>query len=402
MTQTSSNERIIKLPELALVVLIGTSGSGKSTFARRHFAPTEVLSSDFCRGLVADDENDQTATGDAFEVLHFIAAKRLAAGRLTVVDATNVQPEARKPLVALARQYHVLPVAIVLDLPEKLCQERNQHRADRNFGIHVIRQQNNQLRRSLRYLKDEGFRHIFVLSSPEEIDAVTIRREPLWNNRKHDRGPFDIIGDVHGCFDELHALLVKLGYQIEVRENRYKVAPPAGRKAVFLGDLVDRGPKTPEVLRLAMHMVEDGVALGVPGNHDIKLMRKLIGKQVQIKHGLAESLAQLEAEPAEFKAQVVKFIDRLISHYVLDGGKLVVAHAGMKAALQGRGSGQVRDFALYGETTGETDEYGLPVRYNWASEYRGQAYVVYGHTPVPEAEWLNRTICIDTASTAAS
>src|SRR5215208_4438305 len=124
----------LTIPELSLVVLVGPSGCGKSTFARQHFKPTEVLSSDFCRGLVSDNENDQAATKDAFEVLHFIAAKRLAAGRLTVIDATNVQPEARKPLVALARQYHCLPVAIVLNLPDRLCQARNQHRPDRDFG----------------------------------------------------------------------------------------------------------------------------------------------------------------------------------------------------------------------------------------------------------------------------
>lgn len=111
----------LTIPELSLVVLVGPSGCGKSTFAAKHFRATEVLSSDFCRGLVSDDENNQAATKDAFEVLHFIAARRLAAGRLTVVDATNVQPEARKPLVALAREYHVLPVAIVLNLPEHLC-----------------------------------------------------------------------------------------------------------------------------------------------------------------------------------------------------------------------------------------------------------------------------------------
>lgn len=145
-----------------------------------------------------------------------------------------------------------------------------------------------------------------------------------------------------------------------------------------------------------MGMVADGTALCVPGNHDMKLLRKLRGKDVQLTHGLAESVEQLAAEPAEFREQVAEFLDGLIGHYVLDDGKLVVAHAGMKAEMQGRGSGAVRDFALYGETTGETDEFGLPVRLNWAAEYRGRALVVYGHTPVPEAEWLNRTINIDT------
>lgn len=171
---------------------------------------------------------------------------------------------------------------------------------------------------------------------------------------------------------------------------------PDGRKVIFLGDLVDRGPRIPDVLRLAMSMVTAGTALCVPGNHDIKLLRKLRGRNVQITHGLAESLAQLEPEPPEFIQQVVTFLDGLISHYVLDDGKLVVAHAGMKAAWQGRASRQVRDFALFGETTGETDEFGLPVRYNWTNEYRGDAMLVYGHTPTPKPEWLNRTINVDT------
>ncbi len=384
--------KTITIPELALVTLIGPSGCGKSTFARKHFKATEVLSSDFCRALVSDDENNQAATKDAFEVLHYIAAKRLAAGHLTVVDATNVQPEARKPLVALAREYHVIPVAIVLNLPDRLCQDRNRERPDRNFGPHVIRQQSQQLRRSIRNLNREGFRHVFQLSSPEEIDAVVIERQRLWNNLKHEHGPFDIIGDVHGCFDELYALLTRLGYT----NGTGTLNHPEGRKAVFLGDLVDRGPKVPEVLKLVMSMTDSGNALAVPGNHDTKLMRKLRGRDVRITHGLAESLQQLEREPPEFKEQVASFIDSLVSHYVLDEGRLVVAHAGLKEELQGRGSGKVRDFAQYGETTGETDEFGLPVRYNWAAEYRGKAMVVYGHTPVPEPEWLNGTICIDT------
>jgi len=377
----------IKIPELSLVVLIGASGSGKSSFAKKHFKPTEILSSDYCRALISDNENDQSVTKEAFEVLGFIAAKRLAAGKLTVIDATNVQTEARKPLLALAREYHVLPAAIVFNLPESLCHERNKQRASRNFGPHVIRQQRGNLRRSLRYIKREGFKHISIFESVDKVDAAEIERARLWNNLKHERGPFDIIGDVHGCFDELIELLDKLGY---------RGSHPEGRKAVFLGDLVDRGPKTPEVLRLVMDMVAAGTAICVPGNHDIKLMRKLKGKNVKLTHGLAESVQQLEKVSPAFHQQILEFIDSLVSHYQLDGGKLVVAHAGMSENLQGRASGKVREFALYGETTGETDEFGLPVRYDWAADYRGRAMVVYGHTPVPEAEWLNNTICIDT------
>ncbi len=386
----------LTIPELSLVVLIGPSGSGKSTFARKHFFASEVLSSDYCRYLVSDDENNQAATNDAFEVLHFIAAKRLSAAKLTVVDATNVQPEARKPLIALARQYHVLPVAIVLNLPERMCVDRNRDRANRAFGPHVIRNQFQELRRSLRGLEREGFRHIHVLGTPEDIESATIERQPLWNNRKLDHGPFDVIGDVHGCFDELLELLEHLGYVIAQDGDQYRVTPPEGRKAVFVGDLVDRGPKVVPVLRLVMSMAESAGALAVPGNHDMKLVRKLRGKDVQLTHGLAETLQELGRESPEFRNKVAQFLDGPVSHYVLDDGKLVVAHAGMKEEMQGRGSGKVRDFALYGETTGETDEFGLPVRVNWAAEYRGRAIVIYGHTPVPQPEWLNRTVNIDT------
>ncbi len=388
----------IRIPEPSLVLLIGPSGSGKSTFASKHFKPTEVLSSDFCRGLVSDDETDQTATNDAFEVLRFIAAKRLAAGKLTVIDATNVQGDARKPLLALAREYHYLTVAIVFNMPTKLCQERNATRPDRDLKPHVIRQQHQQLRRSLRHLKREGFRQfLYVMSTPETVAAARVERQPLWSNRTDEQGPFDIIGDIHGCFDELVELLQKLGYQISTQSNGdITVEPPEGRKAVFVGDYVDRGPKVPEVLRLIMRMHETGAALCVPGNHDVKLVRALRGRNVKQTHGLAESLAQLTETSTEFKTHITEFLDGLVSHYVLDDGKLVVAHAGMKAELQGRASGRVREFAMYGETTGETDEFGLPIRRNWAEEYRGTATVVYGHTPVTEPQWVNRTINIDT------
>jgi protein phosphatase len=400
----------ITIPNLCLVVLIGPSGSGKSTFARKHFLPTEVISSDYCRGLVSDADNDQSATPDAFEVLHFIAAKRLRAGKLTVIDATNTQPESRQPLVALAKAHDVLPVAIVLNTPEAICRERNATRPDRDFGPHVVLNQIRQLRRSLRGLDREGFRKVFVLHSPVEIEAATIVRERVWNDLRHEHGPFDIIGDVHGCGDELEELLGLLGYaKVAVPTDaadwpgplpREFFSHPAGRRAIFVGDLVDRGPRVVAVFDAVRAMVFAGSALCVPGNHDVKLLRHLHGHQVKVTHGLAQTLADIEAIPADrraaWQADVVHFLDSLVSHYVLDGGKLVVAHAGMKAEYQGRTSGRVREFALYGETTGETDEFGLPVRLNWAAEYRGQAMVVYGHTPVPEPEWLNHTINIDT------
>ena len=389
----------IKLPELCVVALVGISGSGKSSFAQKHFKRTEVLSSDYCRGLVSDDENSQDATNDAFDVLYYIARKRLADRKLTVIDATNIQQEGRKHILNLAKEYHCLPVAIVLNIPKEVCEERNKQRPDRNFGRHVLKNQSNQLRRSLRALKREGFRYIHVLNSEEEIAQVEITRQPLWTDKRDETGPFDIIGDIHGCYDELTSLLHQMGYRIQeekVRSDESAVIAPDDRKAVFLGDLVDRGPKIPEVLALVMNMVRHETALCVPGNHENKLKRFLDGKKVQMTHGLAQTAEQLEKESEEFRESVKKFIDGLISHYVLDNGKLVVTHAGMPEDMQGRASGRVRQFALYGETTGEVDEYGLPVRFNWSQEYRGRAMVVYGHIPVPEVEWLNNTVCLDT------
>jgi protein phosphatase len=384
----------IDLPDPSLVVLVGASGSGKSSFAARHFAPTEVISSDFCRGLVADDENDQAATRDAFAVLNFIAAKRLEQPRLTVVDATNVQRSARKPLLALAREHDLFAVAIVLDVPEAVSLERNRARADRDFGPHVVRQQRSQLKGSAKKLRREGFHRVWVLNSVEEVEAVELVRTPLWTDRRDDAGPFDVIGDVHGCHAELVELLGRLGYA--VGEDGLTATPPAGRRAVFVGDYCDRGPDTPAVLRLAMSMAAAGDAICLPGNHDVKLARALKGADVKVAHGLDLSLEQLAAESPEFRDEVADFLRQLVSHVVLDEGRLVVAHAGMKEAYQGRSSARVRDFALFGETTGETDEYGLRVRVDWAADYRGPAAVVYGHTTVVEPRWVNETIDIDT------
>ncbi|WP_167002497.1 polynucleotide kinase-phosphatase [Mumia sp. ZJ430] len=396
MTEQTGTTQIT-VPAKGLVVLIGISGSGKSTFARTHFKPTEVLSSDFCRGLVADDENDQSATPDAFDVLHYIVATRLRRGLLTVVDATNVQKAARAALVALAKSHDVLVDAVVLDVPESLAAERNALRDDRDFGRHVVARQQRDLQRSLGRLSKEGFRRVHVLRGTDQVASAEIVRERAWNDRTDLRGPFDVIGDVHGCASELRTLLTDLGWLLRDEDGHAVGAShPEGRTAVFVGDLVDRGPDTPGVLRLVMGMVADGVALCVSGNHEAKLVRALRGSKVTVSHGLAESLAQLEGESDDFRKAALGFMDGLLSHYVLDDGRLVVAHAGLKEAYHGRTSGRVRAFALYGDTTGETDEYGLPVRYPWAQEYRGRATVVYGHTPVPRAEWVNNTICLDT------
>lgn len=217
---------------------------------------------------------------------------------------------------------------------------------------------------------------------------------------RHEKGPFDIIGDVHGCADELERLLRLLGYEVGLegdgQGSRVGIAAPNGRRAVFIGDLVDRGPRSADVMHIAMAMVEGGHAFCVPGNHDVKLLRWLDGRNVQLTHGLAQTVAQMQVETEGFRRRARNFISGLASHLWLDGGELAVAHAGIKEHMLGSALGAVRAFCLYGDTTGESDELGLPIRLNWAEHYRGQTTIVYGHTPVRDAEWLNNTICIDT------
>ena len=398
MTNPTTNSLDLEIPAVALVVLMGTSGSGKSTFARTHFQKHETLSSDFFRGLVANDENDQSASADAFGALHDVLRRRLARGLLTVVDATNVEEMGRRSLVAIARETDVLSVAIALDLGVATSHARNAERTDRQFGRHVVARQHAALRRSLRELSREGFQRVYTLTSEDEVARARIVRAPLFCDLRHEHGGFDLIGDVHGCRSELEALLARLGYGLE----RGAYAHPEGRRAVFLGDLVDRGPDVTGVLRIASSMVAAKSAFAIVGNHEAKLVRALRASErgtlgaMKVGAGLQVSLDQLASiEPTE-RAALTEFMDGLRGHYVLDGGRLVVAHAGLKEAFHGRASKRVREFALYGETTGEIDAYGLPVRADWAEQYRGKAAVVYGHTPVPEARWVNDTLCVDT------
>ena len=346
--------------------------------------------------MISDDEGDQAATSDAFAALHQVTGYRLARRRLTVIDATNIQADARRSLLSLARRHHCPTAAIVFNLPAQVAHERNAARTGRNVDGRVLARQQAELERTHPRLERENLRPLYLLETVAEVEEAVVIREPLAIDHRSESGPFDLIGDIHGCFEELAELLGKLGYGIEIDGTGYSLAPPAGRKLIYLGDLVDRGPMAPQVLRLAMDTVAAGQAFCVPGNHDDKLMRYLAGRDVKVAHGLEDTLAQMEREPPEFAGQVQEFLRGLPDYLWLDEGRLVAAHAGMLENLIGQDLFRVREFALYGQTSGDLDELGLPQRLEWAREYHGRAKVVYGHTPVSRPRWLNNTLNIDT------
>jgi protein phosphatase len=396
-----AQERVIAVPSPGLVVLVGPAASGKSTLCERHFQPTQIVSSDACRALVADDPADQRATYAAFELAHAIVEERLRRRRLTVLDATSLDETGRVLLLSLAARHHLPAVAIALDLPPEECQRLDGQRPDRRVGSAVITRHAAAMRRAVRSLPREGFRSVHRVQSARDAAALKIAVVPLSCDHAGDHGPFDLIGDLHGCARELKALLGRLGY---VRASgRKPFRHPAGRRAVFVGDLVDRGPSVIDTAGLAMEMVACGSALAVPGNHDDDLAARLAGNDAGTETpspGTAVSLRQLEAAPATVRRAFVRrfpdYVAGLPSHLLLDGERLVVAHAGLRAEFHGRESRHVHRLAVHGETTGRIDRYGLPTRINWAAAYDGRPFVVYGHTPVPKPEAIRNTLNVDT------
>ena len=385
----------IGMPDLCLVALVGVSGSGKSTWAARHFLPTQVVSSDFCRGLVADDETDQTATEAAFAVLHTIVEKRLEAGRLTVVDATNVRPEDRRPLVELARRQHVLPVAIVLDVPPEVCHERNASRPERDFGPHVVRNQRNALRRSLSGLQRGG------LPACVQSSAVATSRTPSSSAsragpiaarltravRHHRRRPRLPRG----------ARRAPPGAGVEVDRRGDPARHPEGRTAVFLGDLVDRGPAVPRSCVSAMNMVADGTRSAFPATTRTSSSARSTGRDVTVSHGLAESLAQLAEEPAEFRGR-----RRRVHRRPGEPLRARRRRARRRARRAARDDARPRVGAPCGRSACTATRPARPTSTGCPSATPGPRTIEVAPRsctathPSPEPAWVNNTICIDT------
>ncbi|HEX8727314.1 MAG TPA: metallophosphoesterase [Ktedonobacterales bacterium] len=354
----------LAIPALALVVVVCRERAIAQRFAACHFTLEETV----------EVEAESQAPAE-FEAARLAISRRLSAGLLTAALITSDSSELSAALARVAHHHDVSPVVIGL-----------------GRGLSLARFP----------ISPRSYAAAWALPTPAQWDTARVVRQPLACDLRAERGPFDIIGDVHGCADELGDLLRLLGY-VEGGDGVWR--HPAGRRAIFVGDLVDRGPGVIAVARLVMQMTSAGQAFCAPGNHDIKLMRALEGRHVYVAHGLQESLDQIAALPAgaaagderdQFKRDFVAFIRQIPPYLWLDGGALVVAHAGLPERFHGRISERVRTLAFYGETTGWEDEHGHPERVDWAADYHGAAAVVYGHTPHRDASWRNNTINVDT------
>ena len=356
---------IIELPHIACVLIHGLGHEDARALAERNFAADEIF-----------DMGAHTS-----EALLAALAPRAAAGKMTAIIEAGCPPGAHKVRVALAsvaRENYVRRFGLIMP--------------DARHGEPNINER----------LKADGYRECFEIPV-DAVETFKIQRTRMPTDVRHEHGPFDIIGDVHGCCDELEDLLARLGYRVTWTDDadwggrRPVIEAPHGRRVVFVGDLVDRGPRTRDVLAIVHTMVErDGTALLVPGNHDVKFLRWLDGAKVEITHGLDATIADLKGSNERFLDDIRAMLKRLWSHLWLDNGRLVVAHAGILSPMIGRATPRVRRFCLYGDTTGTRDDAGLLVRYHWALDYSADVSVVYGHTPVPDADWINNTLCIDT------
>lgn len=387
----------IAIPRPTLVVLCGPAGSGKSTFAARHFLPTQTVSSDACRAMLSDDPSDQSVSGRAFALMHYLIGERLALGRFTVADSTALAPDARADLRGLARRADFLTTLIVFNTPLEECLARDARR-ERPVGETALRRQHERLELLLadrERLARERFDQVIVLT-PEQAAAATVEVVPPLVDRSDLAGPFDLIGDVHGCYDELAELLGRLGYQPDAAAG---MRHPVGRTAVFLGDLIDRGPRSLDVARLVMAMAAAGTGLFVVGNHDFKFARWLAGRRVRVSHGMQRTVEEFSAlaeeEQEQFRAAFTAFVRGAPPYLLLRGGRLAAVHGALPEDAQGRISERIRNLCLYGDATGETDERGYPVRRDWAADYRGRTLVAYGHQVAEEARFYHNTIDLD-------
>lgn len=382
----------IHLPYPALVMLVGPSGSGKSTWAKKNFNWTEIVSSDTCREMISDTAEDMSVNGAAFDLYHSIIETRLNLRRLTVADATHLTKKARQKILDLGKKTGTPVIAMVFDVPVETCLAQNQQRA-RVVTEEVIRRHADQLVQVGQGLPAEGYRAIHLVASHDTVCVGPAGQVATG---------WDCVGDVHGCQEELSALLHTLGYKGDLLLGR-PWYHPQGRRLAFVGDLTDRGPANVEVLSLVRDLVEDGVAVATLGNHCQKLYRALKGNKVQMAPGLQQTWQGLHAPRSPISPEeALSFLGSLPYQEILgvpgQEQRLVVAHAGLQRRDVGRtGNKAANSFCLYGESPGQGED-GYPIRtFNWLEDWTdGEYFLVYGHTVMPEPWFVHQTVNIDT------
>jgi len=364
----------ILIPENSFVLILSEKLCEGESFAQKFFSESEIFS-------ISDNKRD---------IMDFIA-QRIEENLLTVIC---LPPDSLllTQLLQIGKERYIKPVSFIFRYKNG-CES-----SSINVQLSQVYSDFKSIKKTFKLF---GYTFNYVFNSLKESKRINqVIRKPIETNKKYDTGPFDIIGDVHGCSDELNELLANLGYQLEAIpfdfiNYGWKVHHNKGRKVIFLGDIVDRGPKIKEVLNLVMSMVLNGVAYCIAGNHDEKLLRYLKGRNVKVRYGLEQSVEQLKNESKEYKKRIIDFLDHLPFHLVMDDGKLIITHAGIKERMIGKLGDEVKEFCLYGGDPEGDNPIKVP-RTRWNEEYHGKSLIVYGHLTVKEPVLLNNTIDIDT------
>lgn len=408
----------IHLPHAGIVLLIGASSSGKSTWLQRavdnkDISPSEIVSSDTFRILVSDTDFIDTVSGhpherelnveqyraitaEAFSLLQQTVEARCRLNKLTFVDATNLSEAERKVYFTMAKKQHVPIYGLLLDLPLETLLKQDELRENPR-GKARMKQQARKIQEQKRVLKKEPFTRLYQASSIEELQIV---RHPSPLYLEIGQG-LDMIGDIHGCFDEMILLLEKLGYVSE--DGLY--THPDGRKLLSLGDIMSRGPKSLETMQFWQRHIEAGVAYMIDSNHGYKIARFLEGQKVTLRHGdelIEQELTTYEQQHGYvategLKRKLTDMLRQAPSHYVLTKNSVpyaVAVHAGIRDRYIGKDSPRIRDFCRYGDVTGLTEN-GRPIRSDWYTEHQSPLLIIWGHDPQPKPLKINQTLNID-------
>ncbi|SDZ56251.1 polynucleotide kinase-phosphatase [Evansella caseinilytica] len=409
----------ITLPHAGIVLLIGPSNSGKSHLVKHLISEnilsaSEAVSSDTYRVLVSDTEfinwrgkpqeeadsiydTYQAISREAFAILDATVEARCRLNKLTFVDATHLRPDDRKRYLDIARINHVPIIAVVLDIPLETLLQRDDQR-DSPRGKRRIKQQYQLFTKEKRLLKKEHFLATYFVKNTAEL-AFERRSNPIERDIQHG---IDIIGDIHGCYDEMIQLLENLGY---VKNDEQLYLHPAGRKFVSIGDCMSRGSRSLDTMLFFTRHINNGLAYMIDSNHGWKIARWLDGKNVVLNHGdekVAEEFSEYERKhgagaAAALKQDIKTVLLKAPSHYVFTRNGtavLVCVHAGIKDKYIGKQSKRISDFCRYGDTDG-FDEQGKPIRKDWFLHHQTKACIVWGHDPKPQPLLINNTVNID-------